>query len=112
MFLQYSYGIFLLEPCSPRALPRGGEAGGTVQRLHPQPGAFPPQRFWNFIHGSWKGVLRSKGFFWLATRLEACLLSSNEQAGGPEAWARFQEPLPLWEVVGTPGSDASSEPPR
>ncbi len=31
---------------------------------------FHPERFWNFIHESWEGVLRVKGYFWLATRPE------------------------------------------
>lgn len=31
---------------------------------------FHPERFWNFIHESWDGVLRVKGYFWLATRPE------------------------------------------
>jgi len=29
---------------------------------------FHPQRFWDFLHADWPGVLRSKGWFWLATR--------------------------------------------
>ncbi|MES2206256.1 MAG: zinc metallochaperone GTPase ZigA [Pseudomonadota bacterium] len=29
---------------------------------------FHPERFWALIQQSWQGVLRSKGFFWLATR--------------------------------------------
>ncbi len=29
---------------------------------------FHPQRFWDFCHQNWDGVLRAKGFFWLATR--------------------------------------------
>ncbi|MCB6184933.1 zinc metallochaperone GTPase ZigA [Leeia sp. TBRC 13508] len=29
---------------------------------------FHPQRFWNWIHASWPGVVRSKGYFWLASR--------------------------------------------
>ncbi len=31
---------------------------------------FHPERLWNLFHESWTGVLRSKGFFWLATRPE------------------------------------------
>ncbi|WP_250517915.1 zinc metallochaperone GTPase ZigA [Caballeronia sp. INDeC2] len=27
-----------------------------------------PQRFWALINGEWPGVIRSKGFFWLASR--------------------------------------------
>jgi len=29
---------------------------------------FHPQRFWNVIHTEWPGVVRSKGYFWLASR--------------------------------------------
>ncbi len=39
-----------------------------------------PQRFWDFISGNWEGVLRSKGFFWLASRLDYIGIWS--QAGG------------------------------
>jgi G3E family GTPase len=40
---------------------------------------FHPARFWEWIHKDW-GVIRSKGFFWLASRMNtACLWS---QAGG------------------------------
>ncbi|MCU0491611.1 MAG: zinc metallochaperone GTPase ZigA [Chloroflexaceae bacterium] len=31
---------------------------------------FHPQRFWDFINQEWPGVVRSKGLFWLATRME------------------------------------------
>jgi G3E family GTPase len=31
---------------------------------------FHPQRFWDLIHTEWPGVLRSKGCFWLATRMD------------------------------------------
>jgi G3E family GTPase len=31
---------------------------------------FHPQRFWNAVHAGWKGVVRSKGYFWLATRAD------------------------------------------
>jgi G3E family GTPase len=52
--------------------------------------AFHPQRFWDFIHGSWKGVLRSKGFFWLATRMD--ITGVWAQAGGACSF----EPAGLW----------------
>lgn len=29
---------------------------------------FHPARFWGLVHENWPGVIRSKGFFWLATR--------------------------------------------
>jgi G3E family GTPase len=41
---------------------------------------FHPARFWDFIHREWPGLLRSKGYFWLATRHNMIGLWS--QAGG------------------------------
>ena len=41
---------------------------------------FHPHRFWDFIHAEWPGLLRSKGYFWLATRHDIVGLWS--QAGG------------------------------
>ncbi len=31
---------------------------------------FHPARFWEALHGDWPGVVRAKGMFWLATRLD------------------------------------------
>ena len=41
---------------------------------------FHPERLWTLLHQEWQGVLRSKGFFWLATRNE--IAGSLSQAGG------------------------------
>ncbi len=41
---------------------------------------FHPQRFWSFIHGEWPGLLRSKGYFWLASRHD--MIGMWSQAGG------------------------------
>ncbi|NKJ49462.1 cobalamin biosynthesis protein CobW [Burkholderia sp. SG-MS1] len=41
---------------------------------------FHPERLWALLHQEWKGVLRSKGFFWLATRHD--IAGSLSQAGG------------------------------
>ncbi len=40
---------------------------------------FHPQRFWTFLHDSWPGVVRAKGFFWLATRMG--MVGAIAQAG-------------------------------
>jgi G3E family GTPase len=40
---------------------------------------FHPQRFWDLIATDWPGVVRSKGFFWLATRHD--FVGEWEQAG-------------------------------
>ncbi|MCO8648724.1 cobalamin biosynthesis protein CobW, partial [Burkholderia multivorans] len=41
---------------------------------------FHPARLWALLHQQWPGVLRSKGFFWLATRND--IAGSLSQAGG------------------------------
>lgn len=41
---------------------------------------FHPERFWRVISRQWPGVLRSKGFFWLATRM--AWIGEWHQAGG------------------------------
>lgn len=41
---------------------------------------FHPQRFWKLIQSPWPGVVRSKGFFWLATRMD--WIGEWSQAGG------------------------------
>jgi G3E family GTPase len=51
---------------------------------------FHPQRFWDFLHGDWRGVLRSKGFFWLATRMD--ITGVWAQAGGACSF----EPAGVW----------------
>jgi G3E family GTPase len=51
---------------------------------------FHPERFWRCIHDEWPGVLRSKGFFWLATRWD--IVGEWSQAGG----ACRSEPAGLW----------------
>lgn len=60
----------------------GGEAdeygiGNFVYRAR-RP--FHPERLWALLHEEWQGVLRSKGFFWLATRNDVA--GSLSQAGG------------------------------
>jgi G3E family GTPase len=41
---------------------------------------FHPERFWQLITSNWPGVVRSKGFFWLASR--PTYVGSWSQAGG------------------------------
>ena len=41
---------------------------------------FHPQRFMDLLESDWPGVVRSKGFFWLATRME--WVGELSQAGG------------------------------
>ncbi|MCF7729116.1 MAG: zinc metallochaperone GTPase ZigA [Chthoniobacterales bacterium] len=51
---------------------------------------FHPERFWDFIHTEWPGLLRSKGYFWLASRHNIIGLWS--QAGGNAEY----RPIGFW----------------
>lgn len=51
---------------------------------------FHPERFWRFLHREWPGVLRAKGFFWLASRMEVA--GALHQAGSMRQFA----PAALW----------------
>lgn len=55
---------------------------------------FHPERFFNFLQQEWPGVIRSKGVFWLATRLN--LAGYWSQAG---AMARHQCAGHFWAAV-------------
>jgi G3E family GTPase len=61
---------------------------------------FHPRRFWDFIHEGWDGILRSKGFFWLATRMEVigvwaqAGVAVSFEPGGPWAAAVPREQWP------------------
>ncbi len=55
---------------------------------------FHPQRFFDFIHSEWPGVIRSKGFFWLASNPE--FAGSWSQAG---AMARHNVAGYWWAAV-------------
>lgn len=55
---------------------------------------FHPQRFWNLIQKPWKGVVRSKGFFWLATRME--WVGGWSQAGGA---CKYESAGTWWSTV-------------
>ncbi|MFQ3588353.1 MAG: zinc metallochaperone GTPase ZigA [Fimbriimonadaceae bacterium] len=52
---------------------------------------FHPERFWRVIQQPWPGVLRSKGFFWLATRMQ--WIGEWSQAGGA---CRYGHAGTLW----------------
>ncbi len=56
------------------------EAYGIASFAYQARRPFHPQRFWDLIHSEWDGVVRSKGYFWLASRPE--LAGSWSQAGG------------------------------
>lgn len=64
---------------------------------------FHPQRFSDCIQGEWPGVVRSKGFFWLASR--ARLAGSWSQAGG----SCRTEPAGFWATRAEDGTLLSSE---
>ena len=57
-----------------------------------------PARFWDTLHGDWPGVLRAKGLFWLATRLDRMAVWSQAGPvariqGGNIWWAAVPESM-------------------
>ena len=53
---------------------------GISSFVYRSPRPFHPKRFWDFLHVEWDGLLRSKGYFWLASRYDIAV--SWSQAGG------------------------------
>ncbi len=51
---------------------------------------FHPERFWDVMHSEWPGLLRSKGYFWLATRSK--MIGMWSQAGGSAEY----RPVGFW----------------
>lgn len=64
---------------------------------------FHPERFAECIRKEWQGVVRSKGFFWLASRSR--LAGNWSQAGG----SCRTEPAGYWAMKGKSGEIISSE---
>lgn len=55
---------------------------------------FHPRRLMDFVHGAWPGVVRCRGFFWLATRMD--LMGELSQAG---AARRFRSVGAWWATL-------------
>ncbi|WP_017925088.1 zinc metallochaperone GTPase ZigA [Thioalkalivibrio sp. HL-Eb18] len=142
---------------------------------------FHPARFFDLLHQEWPGVIRSKGWFWLASRpdwagtlsqaggalthhaagfwwaavppekrptdedwwdtaiapvwderfgdrrqeivliginmdadamrqrLDACLLTDDEMAAGPQQWQHFEDPFPVWSLADEADTATSPE---
>ena len=76
-----------------------GISSFTYRRDRP----FHPKRFANCIAGEWPGVVRSKGFFWLASRPK--IAGSWSQAGG----SCRTEPAGFWAMQSEAGEVLTSE---
>jgi G3E family GTPase len=60
---------------------------------------FHPERLWNCLHEPWKGVMRSKGLFWLASRMnESGLWSQAGSACSHQSAGRWWSSVPesIW----------------
>jgi G3E family GTPase len=64
---------------------------------------FHPERLYEFFSQDWEGVLRAKGFFWLASR--PAFMGMYSQAGG----ATRVEPAGYW-LAATPKADWPDDP--
>jgi G3E family GTPase len=64
---------------------------------------FHPERLYEYFHQDWEGVLRAKGFFWVASRPE--FMGMYSQAGG----ATRIEPVGHW-LAATPKADWPGDP--
>ena len=60
---------------------------------------FHPQRFWDFLHADLPGILRSKGWFWLASRPKFGGLWSLAGGSGVHQCAGYWTTTPLQELV-------------
>ena len=60
---------------------------------------FHPQRFWDFLHSDWPGLLRSKGWFYLASRPALGGLWSQAGGSGIHQCAGYWSESPRQELV-------------
>jgi G3E family GTPase len=63
------------------------------------PTPFHPQRFWDFLHSDWPGLLRSKGWFYLASRPSLGGLWSQAGGSGIHQCAGYWSESPRQELV-------------
>jgi len=79
------------------------EEYGITSFVYRRDRPFHPERFSECIKTEWEGVVRSKGFFWLASRPR--LAGTWSQAGG----SCRTEPAGFWAAKGEDGKIISSE---
>lgn len=60
---------------------------------------FHPRRYWDFLHTTWPGLLRSKGWFWLASRPRLGGLWSQAGGAAVHQCAGYWQESPRQELV-------------
>ena len=75
------------------------EEYGISSFVFRSPTPFHPQRFWDFLHSDWPGLLRSKGWFYLASRPALGGLWSQAGGSGIHQCAGYWSESPRQELV-------------